>query len=127
MPLTLAIIPSLVVSVNGERFAIPQISVVELLRIRADKIKERVKVIGEAEVLPLRDELIPIVRFADVLGIERRYTDPESGEEPRGPAERWPIVAPARRDRTPIRETSLGRRRAGERTPGDRSAATGGQ
>jgi len=80
LPLTLAIIPSLVVSVNGERFAIPQISVVELLRIRADKIKERVEIIGEAEVLLLRDELIPIVRFADVLGIERRYDDGESGE-----------------------------------------------
>jgi two-component system chemotaxis sensor kinase CheA len=80
LPLTLAIIPSLVVSVSGERFAIPQISVVELLRIRVDKIKERVKVIGDAEVLLLRDELIPIVRLADVLGIERRYGDGETGE-----------------------------------------------
>jgi two-component system, chemotaxis family, sensor kinase CheA len=80
LPLTLAIIPSLVVSVNGERFAIPQISVVELLRIRVDKIKERVKVIGDAEVLLLRDELIPIVRLADVLGIERRWGDGETEE-----------------------------------------------
>ncbi len=80
LPLTLAIIPSLVVSVNGERFAIPQISVVELIRIRADKIKERVEVIGDAEVLLLRDELIPIVRFADVLGISRKFTDAETGE-----------------------------------------------
>jgi two-component system chemotaxis sensor kinase CheA len=71
LPLTLAIIPSLVVSVNDERFAIPQISVVELLRIRADKVKERIEVIGDAEVLVLRDELIPIVRFADILGIKR--------------------------------------------------------
>lgn len=80
LPLTLAIIPSLVVSVNGERFAIPQISVVELIRIRAEKIKERVEVIGDAEVLLLRDELIPIVRFADVLGISRKYTDADTGE-----------------------------------------------
>jgi len=80
LPLTLAIIPSLVVSQNGERFAIPQISVVELLRIRADKIKERVEIIGDAEVLLLRDELIPIVRFADVLGISRKYTSLETGE-----------------------------------------------
>ena len=80
LPLTLAIIPSLVVSVNNERFAIPQISVVELLRIRADKIKERIEVIGDAEVLLLRDELIPIVRFADVLGIDRTFVDPATGE-----------------------------------------------
>ncbi len=80
LPLTLAIIPSLVVSVNNERFAIPQISVVELLRIRAEKIKERIEIIGDAEVLVLRDELIPIVRFADVLGIVREYGDPHTGE-----------------------------------------------
>jgi two-component system chemotaxis sensor kinase CheA len=80
LPLTLAIIPSLVVSVNNERFAIPQISVVELLRIRAEKIKERIEIIGDAEVLVLRDELIPIVRFADVLGIVREYSDPDTGE-----------------------------------------------
>jgi two-component system chemotaxis sensor kinase CheA len=80
LPLTLAIIPSLVVSVNNERFAIPQISVVELLRIRADKVKERIEVIGDAEVLVLRDELIPIVRFADILGIRRAQVDAETGE-----------------------------------------------
>jgi two-component system chemotaxis sensor kinase CheA len=80
LPLTLAIIPSLVVSVNDERFAIPQISVVELLRIRADKVKERIELIGDAEVLVLRDELIPIVRFADVLGIKRARLDPDTGE-----------------------------------------------
>ena len=80
LPLTLAIIPSLVVSVGHERFAIPQISVVELLRIRADKIKERIEIIGDAEVLVLRDELIPVVRFADVLGIKREYSDPNTGE-----------------------------------------------
>ena len=81
LPLTLAIIPSLVVSVNNDRFAIPQISVVELLRIRADKVKERIEVIGDAEVLVLRDELIPIVRFADILGIKRAHVDPDTGEK----------------------------------------------
>ncbi|HEX7501318.1 MAG TPA: chemotaxis protein CheW, partial [Polyangia bacterium] len=80
LPLTLAIIPSLVVSVNDEHFAIPQISVVELLRIRADKVKDRIEVIGDAEVLVLREELIPIVRFADILGIQRTYVDPDTGE-----------------------------------------------
>jgi two-component system chemotaxis sensor kinase CheA len=80
LPLTLAIIPSLVVSVNDERFAIPQISVVELLRIRADKVKERIEVIGDAEVLVLREELIPIVRFADILGIKRSRLDSGTGE-----------------------------------------------
>lgn len=80
LPLTLAIIPSLVVSVNNERFAIPQISVVELLRIQASKIKERIEIIGDAEVLVLRDELIPIVRFSEILGITPTYEDPATKE-----------------------------------------------
>jgi two-component system, chemotaxis family, sensor kinase CheA len=113
LPLTLAIIPSLVVSVNGERFAIPQISVVELLRIRADKIKERIEVIGDAEVLLLRDELIPIVRFADVLGIERGYPDAETGE-----------VRPDRRIRLADRRSpSLGKAREGQESPLEAGAA----
>ena len=40
LPLTLAIIPCLIVTVQGDRFAIPQINVVELLRIRADQVKK---------------------------------------------------------------------------------------
>jgi two-component system chemotaxis sensor kinase CheA len=80
LPLTLAIIPSLVVSVNNERFAIPQISVVELLRIQASKIKDRIEIIGDAEVLVLRDELIPVVRFSDILGVTPTYEDPHLKE-----------------------------------------------
>ncbi len=81
LPLTLAIIPSLLVSVGDERFAIPQISVVELLRIRAARIKERIEIIGDAEVLVLREELIPVIRLADVLGIDRHFVDLASGEQ----------------------------------------------
>jgi two-component system, chemotaxis family, sensor kinase CheA len=96
LPLTLAIIPSLVVSVNDERFAIPQISVVELLRIRAEKVKERIEVIGDAEVLVLREELIPIVRFADILGIKRSLADPTTGE-----------IGPDRRERLADRRSPM--------------------
>ena len=42
LPLTLAIIPSLLVSDSGERFAIPQVSVGELIRIPANQIEERI-------------------------------------------------------------------------------------
>ncbi len=80
LPLTLAIIPSLVLIAQGERFAIPQINVVELLRIRAEQIKKRIEVVGDAEVLKLRDEIVPIVRFADFLGITPTYIDPNTGE-----------------------------------------------
>lgn len=70
LPLTLAIMPSLIVSMGRERFAIPQVNVEELLGVRAEDYKKRIDVVGEAEVLLLRDRLIPLVRFAQVLGLE---------------------------------------------------------
>jgi two-component system chemotaxis sensor kinase CheA len=75
LPLTLAIIPCQIVVVMEERFAIPQVNLLELLRITPDKLKERIDVIGNAEVLRLRDELLPLVRLADVIGLERKYRD----------------------------------------------------
>ena len=69
LPLTLAIIPSLIVSVEKERFAIPQVSVEELLHIRAEDIKDRLTVVGGAEVLLLRERILPLLRFADLLGV----------------------------------------------------------
>lgn len=80
LPLTLAIIPSLLVSVGDERFAIPQVNLVELLRIPAAQAKQRFERIGEAEVLVLRGELIPLLHLGDVLGIQRWYADPASGQ-----------------------------------------------
>lgn len=71
LPLTLAIIPSLLVSQAGARFAIPQVSVGELIRIPATKIPERLDRVGEADVLLLRDRLVPILHLADAIGIDR--------------------------------------------------------
>jgi two-component system chemotaxis sensor kinase CheA len=69
LPLTLAIIPSLIVSVKQERFAIPQVSVEELLHIRAADLKDRLAVVGGAEVLLLRERILPLLRFAHLLGV----------------------------------------------------------
>lgn len=81
LPLTLAIIPSLIVSAHGERFAIPQVNMVELVRIPAGKVKDRIEKLGGALVIRLRGELLPLVRLADALGIqEKQYWDPDEGE-----------------------------------------------
>jgi two-component system chemotaxis sensor kinase CheA len=63
LPLTLAIIPSLLVSSEGQRFAIPQVSVAELIRIPAAQIAERIDRAGDAEILLLRDRLVPLVHL----------------------------------------------------------------
>jgi two-component system chemotaxis sensor kinase CheA len=71
LPLTLAIIPSLLISHRGERFAIPQVNVGELIRIRAEQVRERIDHVGDAEVLILRDRLVPLVRLSEVLKLDR--------------------------------------------------------
>jgi len=79
LPLTLAIIPCLIVSVERERFAIPQINVEELLHIRAEDVKRRIEVVGGAEVLLLRDRIIPLMRFSSLLEVIPTYADPATG------------------------------------------------
>jgi len=66
IPLTLAIVPSLIVEAGGERFAIPQLSVLEL--VRADNGGEhRIERIKDAPVLRLRNKLLPLIRLKEVL------------------------------------------------------------
>ena len=80
LPLTLAIIPSLIVSVENERFAIPQANIEELLRLRAEEVQRRIEVVGDTEVLLLRDRMLPLARFDQVLGIIPTYVDPATGQ-----------------------------------------------
>ncbi len=77
IPLTLAIIAALIVTAGGDRFAIPQISVVELVRVRAGS-EHRVERIKDTAVLRLRDKLLPLARLSKLLGIETEG-DVESG------------------------------------------------
>ena len=79
LPLTLAIIPSLIVSVGKERFAIPQANIEELLRLRPEELKNRVEMIGGSEVLLLRDRMLPLARLADILGSLPSYLDVGEG------------------------------------------------
>ena len=79
LPLTLAIIPCQIIMTGGERYAIPQVNLEELLRIPAAQIKERIERVGDAEVVRLRGTLLPLIRMADVLGIERTYHDENTG------------------------------------------------
>ena len=71
LPLTLAIIPSLLVSLGNESFAIPQVNVSELILIPKGQISKKIELVGSAEVLRLRGKLIPILNLSEVLGIDR--------------------------------------------------------
>ncbi len=69
IPLTLAIVPALTVECAGDRYAIPQISLQELVSLDAEKAVNSVEEVGGAPVYRLRGELLPLVRLTDVLGL----------------------------------------------------------
>ncbi|MBT4687362.1 MAG: response regulator [Rhodospirillaceae bacterium] len=69
IPLTLAIVSALIVESCDDRFAIPQLSVVEL--VRASKESEhRIEMIKETPVLRLRNRLLPLVYLGDCLNLK---------------------------------------------------------
>jgi two-component system chemotaxis sensor kinase CheA len=69
IPLTLAIIPALIVTSGGQRFAIPQINLLELVRLEGEAMKN-IERMGNAEIYRLRGKLLPIVRLNRILIIE---------------------------------------------------------
>ncbi len=78
IPLTLAIISALIVEVAGERYAIPQISVIELVQASADnKTGHRIEHIDNAAVLRLRDQLLPLVTLQEVLKLGSSTVSPQ--------------------------------------------------
>ncbi len=74
VPLTLAIVSALIVECRGERFAVPQLSVIEL--VRASKHSEsQIEMIKDAAVLRLRNRLLPLVDLGDCLYLPRAEGD----------------------------------------------------
>ena len=68
IPLTLAIVSTLIVEAAGDRFAIPQLSVVELVRVQTNS-EHRIERIKDTPVLRLRNKLLPLVHMSQLLGI----------------------------------------------------------
>ena len=81
IPLTLAIIPALVVSCGGDRYAIPQVSLLELVRLEADDSGKGVELVHGAPVYRLRGCLLPLVYLRREL---RLATDANFAEEQSG-------------------------------------------
>jgi two-component system chemotaxis sensor kinase CheA len=61
IPLTLAIIPALIVTSGGERFAIPQVSLIELVRSEGQDAGHGIENIHGASVYRLRGNLLPLI------------------------------------------------------------------
>ena len=78
IPLTLAIVSALIVECAGERFAIPQLSVVELVRAQANS-EHRIERIKDTAVLRLRNKLLPLIHLRKLLQIGDDNAEPENG------------------------------------------------
>jgi two-component system, chemotaxis family, sensor kinase CheA len=68
IPLTLAVVSALIVEAAGQRFAIPQLNVTELVGV-SDRAGARIETINTSPVLRLRDRLLPLVSLRGVLGL----------------------------------------------------------
>jgi two-component system chemotaxis sensor kinase CheA len=68
IPLTLAIIPALVVTNDGDRYAIPQVSLLELVRLEGDEVRKSIEFVHGAPVYRLRGKLLPLVYLSERLG-----------------------------------------------------------
>jgi len=69
IPLTLAIVSALIVGTGGQRFAVPQLSVVELVRAGANN-ENRIETINGTKVLRLRDRLLPVLPLNSALKLD---------------------------------------------------------
>ncbi len=69
LPLTLAIVPALIVGAAGRRFALPQLAVVEIVRCD-DRGERRIEMIDRQPILRLRDQFLPLLSLPRVLGLE---------------------------------------------------------
>jgi two-component system chemotaxis sensor kinase CheA len=70
VPLTLAIIPALVVRSGGESFALPQNSLVELVYVPRHEAEQAVERMGTTELYRLRESMLPLVWLDRLLGLE---------------------------------------------------------
>ena len=78
IPLTLAIVPALVVHAGEDRYAIPQVSLVELVRLEGESAERGIEYVHGSPVHRLRGALLPLVFLAEQLDVEPRA---EEGDE----------------------------------------------
>ena len=82
IPLTLAIIPALTIGCVGRRYAVPQVSVLELVRLAGDHARGGIEMIADAPVYRLRGTLLPLVRLDEQLGLSTPgHEDGEHGDQ----------------------------------------------
>jgi two-component system chemotaxis sensor kinase CheA len=80
IPLTLAIIPALIVTSGGDRYALPQVSLLELVRLEGEQARRGIERVHDVPVYRLRGNLLPLVYLDRELQLEvgPRDSEPEA-------------------------------------------------
>lgn len=73
IPLTLAIIPALIITCGPNRYAIPQVSLLELVRLDKEQITTDIQYIKDTPIYKLRGKLLPIIYLAQELELNQEY------------------------------------------------------
>ena len=81
IPLTLAIVPALIIKSKGESFAIPQLNLVELVRLETEEEVAQIESIQGSEFLRLRGKLTPVFRLNDSLELAKVHGKTEQLEK----------------------------------------------
>ncbi|ROR01910.1 chemotaxis protein CheA [Desulfosoma caldarium] len=76
LPLTMAIIDGMVISVGPERYVVPTVALRESLRPSRESY---MTVHGSGEMIKVRHQLMPLIRLHDMLGVEPRFRNPWEG------------------------------------------------
>lgn len=76
IPLTLAIIPALIVTTGGDRYAIPQVSLLELVLLEGEQVKRSIEFVHGAPVYRLRGKLLPLINLSKRLGLSGTTEEP---------------------------------------------------
>ena len=82
IPLTLAIVPALLVTSGDRRYAIPQASLQELVRLDADLARSQIEHLKGAPVYRLRGRILPLIYLSEALGLEREPEHEPEAEDP---------------------------------------------
>jgi two-component system, chemotaxis family, sensor kinase CheA len=81
IPLTLAIVPALIVMCGQERYAIPQVNLLELVRLEQESWSRAIETVHGCPVYRLRGKLLPLIHLRELLRLEEPVTgDSERGE-----------------------------------------------
>ena len=80
LPLTLAIIPSLIIQDNTKRYAIPQLNIDRSITLYGQDMLNKIEVAGNKEVYRLENQLLPMIRLSEVMADMEPFTGKKKAE-----------------------------------------------